>query len=82
MSNNVASLFGGPVGTREPNETCVRTLEEWLERARAGEVVGVAIAGLCFDHTACWSASGTVGGYALVGAMEVAKAEVLDVVRG
>lgn len=79
--SNVASLFGGPVGQREPNETCIETLEEWLEMARAGEIVGVAMAGLSFDGTARYGVGGRVGGYGIVGALEIAKTDIVELLR-
>jgi hypothetical protein len=78
----VASLFGGPTGERETDQSCIETLEEWLEMARSGEIVGVVVVGLRFDRTTFSECSGMAGGYSMIGALEVAKADLLDVVRG
>ena len=80
--SNVKSLFGGPSGAPEPNERCIALLEEWLEMAKAGEIVGVAMAGLCRDNCARNALAGMVGGYSMIGALETAKAELIDVQRG
>lgn len=80
--SNVASLFGGPTGVPEVNETCVARLEEWLEMARSGEIVGVAVVALCADGASRYAVSGKVGGHGMIGALEVAKAELIDVARG
>ena len=66
---------------REPNAACIETIERWLEQARAGEIVGVALAGLGHDGFSQYSVAGKVGGYSMIGALEVAKAELLDIAR-
>lgn len=81
MTEKVISIHGGPTGCPEPNDACIKALEEWLELARAGEIIGVATAGLCHDGLGRWAVAGKVGGCAMVGALEAAKADVLDVVR-
>lgn len=82
MTGAVTSLFGGPVGLPEPNEACIATLREFLEMAEAVEVVGVAIVALDKDAYTRWAVSGKVGGYSMIGALETAKAEVMDLNRG
>lgn len=82
MGGNVKSLFGGPVPASDPNEECVKTLERWLDMARSGEIVGVAMAGLCPDGCGRYVIGGYVGGYSMLGALDVVKAEMIDVVRG
>ena len=80
-SGNVVSLNGGPRGVREVNEAVVSVLEKWLEAARSGEVIGVAIALLDYDWCGRWSVAGVVGGYSMLGALEVARADLLEVMR-
>lgn len=82
MGGNVKSLFGGPTSLPEPNENCVKTLETWLEMARSGELVGVAIAGLCCDHMSRYAVGGMVGGYGMLGALEMARADLVELNRG
>ena len=46
MSDNVTSIFGGPVSDGdafEPNEDVIENLEEVLEAARRGEVQSIAM---------------------------------------
>lgn len=49
--SSVVSLHGKPLYTPETNAAVVACLEEWLERARSGEVHGVAIAVLYRDDS-------------------------------
>jgi hypothetical protein len=78
VSENVASLFGGPVGLRETNETCIAVLEDWLAKAKAGEIVGVALVGLCYDNLSLYSIGGKVGGYSMLGGLEMAKQDLIE----
>lgn len=78
----VVSLYGGPTGERAPVDNCVLALEELLAKARAGEVVGVAVACLHFDRLASYHVAGQVGGYGIIGALEVAKVDLLEICRG
>lgn len=81
MSENVKSLFGGPSGQREASDACIATLETWLEMARSGEIVGVAISGLSYDNLARYAVGGRVGGYSMIGALEMAKTALIEVNR-
>lgn len=81
MSGKVQSIYGGPSGVPEVSQACVETLEEWLEMARAGEITGVAMAGLCHDRAARYAVGGMVGGYSMIGALEMARAELIDMAR-
>lgn len=80
--SNVKSIFGGPTGVAEPNETCVMTLRQYLEMAEAGEIVGVVIAALNKDGCAGYAVSGRVGGYSMAGALEVARDDLVGIIRG
>lgn len=79
--SKVASLFGGPTGAPEPNTSCIAALEELLEKAKAGEVVGVAVACLHYDRLASYHIAGQVGGYGIIGAIESAKVDLLEICR-
>lgn len=81
MSAEVTPLFGGPAWEKEANETCVKILREWLEMAESGEIVGVAMVGLCGDRSARYSVGGTVGGYGMIGALEMVRAELVEIAR-
>lgn len=76
---NVTSLYGGPTGEPHPNEACIEALEHWLEMARSGEIVGVALVGRRPDRTAGLSVCGVIGGYSMLGALEMARAELVKV---
>jgi hypothetical protein len=66
--SNVTAIRGGITGELTPNAACIEALEDVLERARAGQVVGVAISELYHDGLAGWQLGGFLGGYALMGA--------------
>lgn len=82
MAGNVVGLNGRPAGSMEPVETCVNALRDLLERAEAGELIGVALAGLHHDGDASYHVAGRVSGFGLQGALEVAKAKLVDINRG
>lgn len=82
MTDTVIALRGGPTGRPEPNQACIDMLESWLEMARSGELIGVTLAGNCFNGCARWGLAGTVGGYSMIGALEIARAELVNVARG
>lgn len=77
--SNVKSLYGGPTGQPDPNENAIAVLTEALERAKAGEVIGVVIAILHHDGLSGFRTGGMVGGYSLLGALEMAKADLIEV---
>lgn len=77
----VVSLFGGPTGERQVSAACVETLEELLVRARSGEIIGVACACLHHDRLGSYLVGGMIGDYALLGALDCAKSEIVDLVR-
>lgn len=81
MAENVTAIFGGTTGRPEPNEICIKALEEWLDMARSGEIVGVALAGLCADHMTRYGVAGKVGSYGVIGALEMAKADLISDMR-
>lgn len=66
---SIVSLFGQPVEEREPNENCIKTLEIALERAKAGEVVGVVIVEQHYDSAASYLFGGFVSSYSTLGAL-------------
>lgn len=81
MADKVVSLRGGPTGVPEQNAACISVLESWLEMARSGEVVGVAMAGLSADGCGRYAVAGLVGGYSMLGALEIARDELVKVIR-
>jgi len=81
MTQNVIAVFGGPSRQPGPNDLCVKTLREWLEMAESGEVVGVAIVGLCADGLARREISGEVWGHAMIGAAHVNLTALVEFLR-
>lgn len=80
MDNNVVSLGGGPaLDNREPSEALISHLEDLLERARSGEIMGMAAATLYRDRTTAYSVVGAIEGFSMVGALEMAKMAIISV---
>ena len=77
----VKSIFGGPTGAPEPSPACVEVLEVWLEMAKSGHITGAVLAGQCCDGSAQYAVGGRIGGYSLVGALELAKADLVGAMR-
>ena len=82
MAEKVISLNGGPLGKPQPNADCIRALEDWLEKARSGQIIGVGMVGLGFNDTGQWAVAGVVGGFSMVGALEIVRDELVKIVRG
>lgn len=79
---SVASLFGGEVvAPGVPNAGCVAKLKEILERAEAGDVTGIVCVCLHSDRTGSYSVAGMIGPYSMLGAVEMAKADLIDAMR-
>ena len=70
----VSGLFGNVPVHGEPVPSCVAALEDWLAMAKAGEIVGVALAGVTPDNKGCEVISGVIGSYGLLGALHMTKA--------
>ena len=80
--SDVVSFKGAPFGQKEVNSICVDVLQDLLRRAEAGELVGIALGALHYNSETSWHVAGHVGGYAMIGALEMAKADLIDVNRG
>lgn len=83
MSGKVFGL-NGQVSHRsaEPCEACIQGLEEMLERARTGDIQGFVAAILTSADAAEYRIAGRVGGFAMQGALECVKAELVNVNLG
>jgi hypothetical protein len=77
----VRNLFGGPTQAPEPPPACVEVLEAWLEKARSGQIVGVLLVGQCRDGSVDTEVDGRLDGCQLIGALELAKADIVEVMR-
>lgn len=79
-------VFGlnGQVSHRsaEPCESCIEGLEQMLDRARTGDLQGFVAAILTSADAAEYRMAGRVGGFAMQGALECAKAELVNVNLG
>lgn len=82
MADNVIGLNGAPRGQREVSAPCVNVLRDLLERAEAGEVIGVGISALHHDGDASYYVCGRVGGFSMVGALDMVRADLVEINRG
>lgn len=78
----IVGLFGYLPGVPAVNESAVSVLRDALERAEAGDVVGVVVCRLHSDGLSSYDVAGMIGGYSLLGALGCARADVEEVVRG
>ena len=79
MTGTVKPLFGGMTYEREVVAATIDALEQILEAAKSGEIVGVAITTLDHKGMGGYSIAGRVGGYSMIGALEMIKAELIAV---
>lgn len=75
--DNVVSIHGGPVIQKVRRDDVVEELEEMLEMARSGEIVGFAGAILYHDAATGVRRAG-LATRALIGAIETAKFHLLS----
>lgn len=79
MSGEFKPLFGGMTYEREVVPATIDALEQVLEAAKSGEIVGVAITTLDHKGMGGYAIAGRVGGYSMIGAIEMIKAELVTV---
>lgn len=80
MTDNVIPVFGGPItNAAEPNAACVKTLEQWLERARSGKTIGVVIAAMDTDNMTQYELAGYVGSFNMMGALQMLQQHLIDI---
>lgn len=76
---NVVSVHGGPVPmAKENSPALIGYLEELLEQAKSGEILGMAAATMYRDRTTAYSVVGVIEGFSMVGALEMAKATLVN----
>ncbi len=80
-ADNVTALRGGSLLAPTPNEGCVRYLRDLLAKAESGEVVGLVCATLHGDGLSGHTIAGMIGPNTLLGAVEMAKADLMDRMR-
>jgi hypothetical protein len=78
----ITSINGATISTGEPNEIAVRMLEDALERAKSGDLVGVGIVMRHSDGCGSFSLGGSVGGYSMLGALEMVRDQIVSLNRG
>lgn len=81
MGEKVVGLHEPVTYEREVREDVVRVLEEVLEKARSGEVIGVALAETYWDGGGGNEIEGVVV-YSTVGAVEEVKLACLGILNG
>jgi hypothetical protein len=75
MTSNVVGIRPGQaVSAKEPNPAAIEVLEELLELARSGEVVGVAVAAYFAGGATTWRVGG-VHGRGTIGVLEIMKTD-------
>jgi len=77
----VRGLFGDVPEPGEPVASCVDCLRDLLQRAESGEVTGVIYAAVSAKGMGQHGAGGMIGNYGMIGALEVAKADVLSLMQ-
>lgn len=82
MAGNVVGIHGMPTGQPDISDACVDTLRDLLQRAEAGDIIGIGISALHCDGCASFWVSGRAGGYSMIGALEMVKAQLVDINRG
>ena len=75
---NVVGLFGQPLADGEPVQSCVECLEELLEQAKRGEIVGIAYGAMNSNGQGQTGIGGVIGGYSMLGALKLVEVELTD----
>lgn len=63
--------------SNKANQSCVETLESWLDMAKKGEINQVAISGLSPDHSSYTQYSDIEEVQTMLGAIEILKHKLL-----
>jgi hypothetical protein len=77
----VRGLFGDVPEPGEPVASCVDCLRDLLEQAEAGELIGFAYGAITRNGNGQNGIGGMIGGYAMLGALELAKAELTCIMQ-
>jgi hypothetical protein len=77
----IRSLYGADIHQKQANPDTVAFLEALLEKARSGEIIGVAASILHDDFTASCAVVGGVGSYSMLGALEMARQDLVEINR-
>lgn len=80
---DVVSIGGGPVPEPgKPNDVLIAALADLLERAKSGDVVGLAGGLLHGDKSTSWLVAGRCGGYGHMGALDMVRDRLLTINKG
>lgn len=87
MSNNVVALDGGPISSPLCQQDLVEFLEDALEKAKSGEIIGmsgVMVHPSTVGAVRCstWFVRGDWDSHSAVGGLEVAKARIVKEMLG
>ena len=81
--DNVTAIRGGPIYQRSrPNPHVITMLEDLLERARAGNVIGLVAVDVDEAGLACWHKAGKTGGFSLLGGVAALQSYLSDAANG
>jgi hypothetical protein len=75
---DIRALHGGEVILPTPNESCIAELRRLLDKAEAGEIVGIVCASLHGDKLGSYTFAGMIGPYSLLGAVDMAHHELRE----
>lgn len=77
MGGSMADIIDFKTRDTVSTEETVKILEEWIEEARRGEIVSVALVGLRPDGSSTEESSSTSHVHALIGAIRILETRVL-----
>jgi len=79
MNEKVISLYGQLTGERKVVESAVGAIADWSAKVQSGEAVAVVVVGIYHDGLAGYTVAGKLGGYSVLGAMEMARQYIIDI---
>lgn len=71
MTDNIVALNGNPINgsPSEPSQFLIEALEDLLERAKSGQIVGMAAVSLEHDGQSPYCLVGRIGGFNMAGSL-------------
>lgn len=77
MTNNIVEL---KTRTKISNESVISLLEQYLEMAKEGDIVCIALAGTTSDNSSWTAHSELENAQTILGSIEVLKAKILNMI--
>jgi hypothetical protein len=77
MTAEIKPLFGGFTHQPEVVESLVAMLEGMLQAAKDGQLIGMVAATVNCKGNGSYQMAGRVGGYTVLGGLEMVKAELI-----